>query len=61
MFKEYEQLFSLDPHCLQVFIYLTPKKDIPTLLEWIPPFQSTTWLALQLELDTSGFIDRNQV
>jgi len=36
-------------------------EDIPILLERIPPFQSTTWLALHLDLDPSGFINRLEV
>lgn len=58
--EEYKHLFLLDPLLLQVFMYITPKKDIPTLLAigGIPPFQSTTWLVLQLQLDTSDFMNK---
>ena len=60
-FEEYRQLFHLDPLLLQVFIYLTPKKDIPTRLEQTPPYLSTTWLALQLSVDPTGYVNRSEV
>jgi len=60
-FEEYRQLFLLDPLLLQVFLYLTPKKDIPTLIEQVPPYLSTTWLALQLSVDPTGYVNRSEV
>ena len=41
---EFEPLFVLDPLLPHVIVYICPRKDLPALLERIPPVLSTVWL-----------------
>ena len=41
---EFEPLFVLDPLLPHVIVYICPRKDLPALLEHIPPVLSTVWL-----------------
>ena len=48
-YNDLKQYFDLDPHLLQIFIFLCPLEDLPSLFQSITPYQAVAGVAKLLQ------------
>ena len=60
-FCRFKDQFILDPLLVRVFVYICPKKDLPSLFERIPPVLSTARLVIMVKYAAAGIFNKNEV
>ena len=48
-YNDLKLYFDLDPHLLQIFIFLCPLEDLPSLFQSIAPYQAVAGVAKLLQ------------